>query len=180
LRDWISRPSLGGGCEFFGLDLGPRHRNVYDEELQDDLMIVLDREVGDDGLSRLLTDHMFYAFDWFLRRLKVSITVQLASNRFLRIFEQRSKATDVESQASNQLSNNHLFHYSDIRIVWTVEFFGTVLASLTPMSCIIVLYFIQNMSARLGAVCAFTVLFAAVVRFATQARRAELFAITAA
>lgn len=104
MRDWISRPSLGGGCEFFGLDLGPRHRNVYDEELQDDLMIVLDREVGDDGLSRLLTDHMFYAFDWFLRRLKVSITVQLASNRFLRILnsDQRLQMLRARHQTNCQ------------------------------------------------------------------------------
>jgi hypothetical protein len=43
-------------------------------------MIVLDRKVEDDGLSRLLTEHMFYGFDWILRRLKVSIDLQFASD----------------------------------------------------------------------------------------------------
>jgi hypothetical protein len=39
-------------------------------------MIVLDRKVEDDGLSRLLTNHILYGFDWILRRLKVGIDLQ--------------------------------------------------------------------------------------------------------
>jgi hypothetical protein len=61
-----------------------------------------------------------------------------------------------------------------------VEFFGTVLASVAPMSSIITLYFVRDMSVRLGIVCGFTVVFAAVLRLSTRARRAEVFAITAA
>jgi hypothetical protein len=64
--------------------------------------------------------------------------------------------------------------------MWTVDFLGTVLASLAPLSSILVLYFIQDMSARLGVVCALTVIFAVVVKLATRARRVEVFAVTAA
>jgi hypothetical protein len=43
-------------------------------------MMALDRQIEDDGLSRLLTDHLLYAFDWILRRLKVSICLQFHSD----------------------------------------------------------------------------------------------------
>jgi hypothetical protein len=64
--------------------------------------------------------------------------------------------------------------------MWIVEFLGTVLASVAPMSSIVALYFIQDMTLRLGIVCGFTVAFAAIIKLATRARRAEVFAITAA
>jgi hypothetical protein len=64
--------------------------------------------------------------------------------------------------------------------MWTVELFGTVLASVAPMSSIVALYFVQNMTVRLGIVCGFTVAFAVIIKLATRARRAEVFAITAA
>jgi hypothetical protein len=64
--------------------------------------------------------------------------------------------------------------------MWVVEFLGTILASLAPMSSIIVLYFLDDLSARLAVVCAFTTIFAAVVKLATQARKVEIFAATAA
>jgi hypothetical protein len=85
---------------------------------------------------------------------------------------------DVEGQIS--CTSRNLRTYSDTHILWIVEFFGTVLASVTPMSSIVALYFIQDMSLRLGMVCLFTVAFAAVIKLTTQARRVEVFAITAA
>jgi hypothetical protein len=72
LREWIARPDLGGGCGFIGRDLGPLHPTVYDEEFQDDLMVLIDRRGEDDALTRLLTGPILHAFDWVVRRFKVS------------------------------------------------------------------------------------------------------------
>jgi hypothetical protein len=88
------------------------------------------------------------------------------------------RGNDVEGQTG--CSSRNLRTYSDSHILWVVEFFGTVLASVAPMSSIVALYFIQDMSVRLGIVCLFTIAFAAIIKLATKARRAEVFAITAA
>jgi hypothetical protein len=72
LREWISRPDLGGGCGFIGRDLGPEYPTVYDTEFHEDLMVIVDRGGEDDGLTKLLTGPVFYTFDWIVRRFKVS------------------------------------------------------------------------------------------------------------
>jgi hypothetical protein len=48
------------------------------------------------------------------------------------------------------------------------------------MVSIIVLYVVNNTSVRLGLVCAFTLIFSLVLALATEARRIEIFAATAA
>jgi hypothetical protein len=93
---------------------------------------------------------------------------------------QSSRVGDVETQASDGALSTNLVHYSDQHIMWAIDFFGTLLATLAPMSSIVTLYWIQDMSIRLGVVCVFTFVFAAIVKLATQARRVEVFAITAA
>ncbi|KAH8589305.1 hypothetical protein B0O99DRAFT_692540 [Bisporella sp. PMI_857] len=162
LREWIEKPSLGGGCGFFGLDLGTESPTVYDDQYKNDLMRVVGTRGEDDPFTKLITGRLFYIFDNILQ------------------FFKQTKPQDVEVQTSPSSSNDALVHYSDERILWVAELLGTVLAPLGPMSCIVILYFIQDLSTRLGVVCAFTVIFSAILRFATRARRAEVFAITAA
>jgi len=75
-------------------------------------------------------------------------------------------------------SNWH--HYDDSKIERVTNVLGTIFSSLAPLVSIIVLSFIDNLKIRLGLVCVFTFLFAACLAIATQARRVEVFAATAA
>jgi hypothetical protein len=73
-----------------------------------------------------------------------------------------------------------LYYYSDAHIQRAIYILGTVASSLTPMVSIIALYFVRHLGARLGLVCAFTLMFALCLALATRARRIEIFAATAA
>jgi hypothetical protein len=75
-------------------------------------------------------------------------------------------------------SNWH--HYDDSKIERVTNVLGTIFSSLAPLVSIIVLSFIDNLKIRLGLVCIFTFLFAGCLAIATQARRVEVFAATAA
>jgi hypothetical protein len=52
-------------------------------------------------------------------------------------------------------------------------------ASMLPILAIVILYFIQSMSRRLGAIAAFTFIFSAVLGVFSNGRRIEIFAATA-
>jgi hypothetical protein len=136
-------------------------------------MAIVDRRGEDDPFTRLLTGPVFHAFDWAVR--KVSYLSILTFGRM-----SKSAKADIENQENRGPDSKNMLSYSDNHIMWVVEIFGTALASLAPMSSIVLLYFVKDMLARLGIVCAFTVVFAAILRVATRARRVEVFAITAA
>jgi hypothetical protein len=57
---------------------------------------------------------------------------------------------------------------------------NTVVATVLLIVSIVVLYVVSKPSVRLGLICLFTVLFALSVKTLTNARRAEVFASTAA
>jgi hypothetical protein len=174
---------LGGGCGFIGRDLGPLYPKVYDDEFKEDLIMIRDRGSEGDAFTQLLTGPIFYTFDKFWRRTKVSkhhhtFTITLNSRHVKEL--KISRASDVESQNPEHSSSTNLIHYSDNHITWAVEFCGTLLASLAPMISIVTLYLIQEMPVRLVMVSIFTVALAAIVKLATRAKRVEVFAITAA
>ncbi|TKA79572.1 hypothetical protein B0A49_02999 [Cryomyces minteri] len=73
-----------------------------------------------------------------------------------------------------------LTHYKDTHLNAVSHFVGALLASLLPAISIIVLYFVQNMLARLGAIMAFSAVFAFTLAVFTKATRIEIFAATAA
>ena len=70
------------------------------------------------------------------------------------------------------LEDNNLF-----RLTYLVT---TTLASLLPVASIVILYFIHSMKLRLGIIAIFTVLLSFSLAFFTSAKRAEVFALTAA
>jgi hypothetical protein len=72
LREWIEKPSLGGGCGFFGLDLGTESPTVYDDQYKNDLMRVVGTRGEDDPFTKLITGRLFYIFDNILQFFKVS------------------------------------------------------------------------------------------------------------
>jgi predicted anti-sigma-YlaC factor YlaD len=61
-----------------------------------------------------------------------------------------------------------------------ISFLSTILAALLLIGAIIVLYKVKSPDVKLGLIGVFTVLFAASVGLLTNARRAEVFAATAA
>jgi len=77
LREWISRPDLGGGIAFSGNDLNLGGGSVYDDEYRNDL-IVLDCHVGEnDPFTQLLAGPVFHKLEKFWRYLKVSVFVRV-------------------------------------------------------------------------------------------------------
>jgi uncharacterized membrane protein YjjB (DUF3815 family) len=61
-----------------------------------------------------------------------------------------------------------------------VAIISIVLATVLLIVSIVTLYVVRNNDVRLGLICAFTAMFACSVQLLTNARRAELFASTAA
>lgn len=69
---------------------------------------------------------------------------------------------------------------SDRAIATFVAWFSTFLAALLLIGAIVILYKVRSSDWRLGLIATFTCLFAGSVGLLTNARRAELFAATAA
>ncbi|KUJ15788.1 uncharacterized protein LY89DRAFT_719498 [Mollisia scopiformis] len=158
LKEWILSPDLGGGILFSGEDLSPWGKSVYDETHNDDLMIVKSRTGENDTFTRFLAGPVFHLLERFWRRFKKPET----------------------SNTEEQVPASNLYHYSDSHIIGTIDVMGTVIASMIPLVSIVILYFIRNLGARLGVVCAFTLLFSTGLALVTKARRIEIFACTAA
>lgn len=77
-------------------------------------------------------------------------------------------------------NRSSLHHYDDGHVKAVTNVLGTVLSSLAPLVSIVVLSIVTNQKARLGLICAFTLLFSLSLAVATSARRVEIFAATAA
>jgi hypothetical protein len=70
--------------------------------------------------------------------------------------------------------------YEDSTIYRITYWFTSILASTIPIASIVVLYQVRSMSARLGIIAAFNVLLAVCLMGFADAKRAEVFAISAA
>ncbi|PMD16822.1 hypothetical protein NA56DRAFT_579789 [Hyaloscypha hepaticicola] len=86
----------------------------------------------------------------------------------------RKPAKEVLKYAPNTV------HYSDSTVYRIAAFIGTIVASLLPISAIIVLYFITTMPVRLGLVSIFTAIFSVCLWFMTDGRLIEVFSATSA
>jgi hypothetical protein len=71
-------------------------------------------------------------------------------------------------------------HYSDGKLIATVNTISTILSSLLPAMSILALNFIHDQLARVTAVVVFCFLFSVVLTLVTNAGRADCFAATAA
>jgi len=70
--------------------------------------------------------------------------------------------------------------YSEKKLLDFLDMIVTVVASLLPISSIVVLYFVSSIVARLGILVAFTAIFSLCLTLVTQAKRVEIFAATSA
>ncbi|KAK8075756.1 hypothetical protein PG997_010419, partial [Apiospora hydei] len=157
LHKYISCPSLGGVCDFSGRDLGEHDSatSVYDQVHQHDLLSLREDTLEDDFLSRLMVGPMLRLF-----------------HQLFRIFK-RPLAHDEE------MADTALWHYPDKHIRLVSDLIGSVVSSLLPMLSIIALFYVEHTLARLGLVCAFTVVFSLFMFVTTKCRRVEIFAATA-
>jgi len=75
---------------------------------------------------------------------------------------------------------SEICQYSEAHLSTAISILGTILASILPISSIVVLYFVQNTLVRLGLSVAFTALFSFCLALVTRARRIEIFAACSA
>ncbi len=71
-------------------------------------------------------------------------------------------------------------HIDENHISWVAASVSTIVAAILLVVAVVVLRLVSNENAQLGAIAAFMVLFATSVVILTNARRAEIFASTAA
>ena len=70
--------------------------------------------------------------------------------------------------------------YEDSSVYRVTYWFTSILASLIPIASIVILYQVQSMPARLGIIAVFNVLVSVCLMGFANAKRAEVFAVTAA
>ena len=73
-----------------------------------------------------------------------------------------------------------MYYFPAERVAWIVAVLSVLLSSVLLIGAIVTLYNITSSSQRLGVAGGFTVLFAASIGLLTNARRSEVFGITAA
>ena len=90
-----------------------------------------------------------------------------------------SNETDQNPDAEFDIEAN-IFLYRDSFFKHIANLVGTLISTLIPIAAIVALYFVTNMSLRLGMVSAFTAFFSVALSLVTSATRVENFAATAA
>ncbi|KAH8590888.1 hypothetical protein B0O99DRAFT_675689 [Bisporella sp. PMI_857] len=128
-------------------------RNAWEAENMDDLLAIRPRK-HNDPVSRLVINRFV---PWFHT-----------------VFGSRFKKPIPESPLSE------ISHYHERPIIKSINILGTIIASLLPISAIVILYFVTNDFARLGVIVAFTAVFSLCLTLVTQAKRVEIFVATSA
>ncbi|KIW78473.1 hypothetical protein Z517_08309 [Fonsecaea pedrosoi CBS 271.37] len=128
-------------------------RHVWDAEKEHDL-VVLEPAGFADALSDWISGHCVPLYH--------------------RTIGKHHKAT-VDWDPASEMS-----WYSSSGIQAAVDVVATIISCLFPVGATVVLYFVQSMGARLGALAAFTAVFAFCLALLTNAKRVEIFAATTA
>ncbi|PMD53448.1 uncharacterized protein K444DRAFT_668062 [Hyaloscypha bicolor E] len=149
-------------------DLAFVRRWFIDEKMGDDPLIGQDRELWEtSSRSDLITlkprrsDDPLAAF--FLKRVFIWWHHCLG--------HRVKKPADEEA---------NYFEYRDKNVLRVADCLSSIISSMLLVVSILVLYFVNSMLARLGIVAAFTMLFSLTLTLVTNARKAEVFAGTAA
>ncbi|RDL38895.1 uncharacterized protein BP5553_03235 [Venustampulla echinocandica] len=150
LRRWFKHP-LMGNFPLIGLD-----RNLWESSPTSSLVAIEPRK-GPDPLSSLFLTKFFL---WWH---------QLVGHLF-----KRPKSQNPDEEAAEY------FEYTDRKVLKVANVVGTVISSSLLVGSTVVLYFVDNMLARLGIIAALTQVFGLVLVLVTNASKAEVFAATAA
>ncbi|PMD33863.1 hypothetical protein L207DRAFT_498390 [Hyaloscypha variabilis F] len=86
----------------------------------------------------------------------------------------------IGHRITTPLPRTEITNYKESILLKILDVLRTVLACLLPVSCIVVLYFVTSMRARLGILIGFTAIFSLCLSLVTGATRIEVFAATSA
>ncbi|KAK8031179.1 hypothetical protein PG990_000913 [Apiospora arundinis] len=150
---------------FQSLDLaGIEGPAAYDDENAHDLVLLDGKEEENDILSTWLVEPFFRAVHCLCKRHKKTLPKDLESGPPMAGGE-NDFGVHVYSA----------YHYDFVnRIV------GALVGSATPLASMVILYSVKDNNAKIGLVCAFTLLFCLALSTLSKARRIEVFAATAA
>ncbi|KFY10220.1 hypothetical protein V491_07756, partial [Pseudogymnoascus sp. VKM F-3775] len=127
--------------------------NSWDVEYEDDLVAIKARTAPD----------MFSK--WFTETL-VPIYHHLLGERF--------------KKPINDEAGEGIYHYNESVLKATLSTLTTVVASVLPICSVLVQYFVESNSLRLGLIIIFSALFSLALAVMTSARKVEIFAATSA
>lgn len=102
------------------------------------------------------------------------------SNLIKKYFGYHIRSSKRSPESWNLPGQRNLYYYPASRIAWIVALLSILITSVLLIGAIVALYFVKEMSRRLGIVAVFTGAFAASLGLLTNARRAEIFGSTAA
>ena len=85
-----------------------------------------------------------------------------------------------ETRTTQPSSWGSMYYFPEVLISRIVSLVSVLLAAMLLLGAIVGLYFVQHQGARLGMIAAFTTMFAGSIGLLTSARRAEVYAATAA
>jgi hypothetical protein len=92
----------------------------------------------------------------------------------------RKQPVTISSPFTGEQQPTQVWSYSEGKILFIANAVSTVLASMIPSLCTLILFYIRSPIGRMGALIAFTLLFATTLSLVTNVKRAECFGITAA
>jgi hypothetical protein len=168
LDEWMHRPSMGN-VYLEGLD-----RKIWSEPDLDD-MVSLVPTSPEDNFTTDFTVKLVHKYNRLL-------------GRHIHVFQSPHQLV-VSSRANNRVKKqreetkdflHNTIRYRDEGVFRVLKILSTLVASLLPVASIAVLYAIQNMPARIGAVAAFTALFSFSLSVITSASTKDIFSATAA
>ncbi|KAK0715491.1 hypothetical protein B0H67DRAFT_241578 [Lasiosphaeris hirsuta] len=182
---FIHSDSLGGNCQFLGRDLGGERPfpSVFSGRNKQDLIFLGEDTGEDDILSRLLKGPGMRMFHRVWKPLKVCFPTMSSYQSLLDpindLGKQKAESRGGESTGGEKEAS-YLRHYSDRKLRFASDVFGSAVSSIIPSLAIIVLFFVEDLLRRLALVCLFSFLFSICMSLATRARRIEVFGATAA
>ncbi|KAH8591262.1 hypothetical protein B0O99DRAFT_675419 [Bisporella sp. PMI_857] len=183
LLEWTRNPKMGGVCDFQGRDLsGFDQPSVYEATYQKNLVILANNHGEGDLFTKFANGPLLSAFHWIRACFGVTrVYLFPQSNYHAWLIQLHLQALPIDPENPPVGDNKSILHHYDHDKVETVtNLLGTVLSSLAPLISIVALSFVTGSRARLGLICAFTLLFSLCLATATKARRVEIFAATAA
>lgn len=81
---------------------------------------------------------------------------------------------------TSSVSVHRVTGYRDMSVGRVTHWMTSIIASLIPIASIVILYVVHSVPARLGIIAAFNVLVSVCLSGLTNAKRSEIFAVTAA
>jgi hypothetical protein len=92
----------------------------------------------------------------------------------------RREPVSISNPFTGEKQPTRIYSYSDRKTLFVANAVSTVLASMIPSLCTLILFYIRSPIGRMGALVAFTLLFSTTLSLVTNVKRAECFGITAA